>query len=347
MTGGLATPAPAHPSHRDGACSKPQAAQPALCWPAWQAQNGVAAVSNRRARSAPQCGVSRGPRASRVRAPISSNTPFRRVAGIVKSRCRKVTQQVTVPRRASVDDADLGADYFPSCCLSMASSPRKRRLVADQITAPLAARKQRGAKLGNPTNAADSAALGGVVQMSEADRFAANFLSVIRAIQTSGTTNCRSGMAAWKTPTRRRLSGHLAVDGHHRRLEVAKPDAGNEGGRAPVAMRDAGSSFERSGCPCRRAVRSPASRCRCTHRISFRPDNPAFWRGHSTDGVSRSATTASLGGGDGPEAGSASGARSTARLRVSFAAARPSLTGSVARLDQRQQRSGARQPTTF
>ena len=86
--------------------------------------------------------------------------------------------------------AELGADADPFMLhLYAALAEKERRLIAESTTAALAARKQRGARLGNPTNPADAAALGRRIQVSEANRFAANVLPVIRAVQASGITS--------------------------------------------------------------------------------------------------------------------------------------------------------------
>ena len=86
--------------------------------------------------------------------------------------------------------AELGADADPFMLhLYAALAEKERRVIAERTTAALAARKQSGARLGNPTNAADAAALGRRVQISEADRFAENMLPVIQSIQMSGSTS--------------------------------------------------------------------------------------------------------------------------------------------------------------
>ena len=63
--------------------------------------------------------------------------------------------------------AELGADADPFML---------------HLYAALTARKARGATLGNPTNAAEAAAIGREVSISEADRFAASVLPLIEAI---------------------------------------------------------------------------------------------------------------------------------------------------------------------
>ena len=86
--------------------------------------------------------------------------------------------------------AELGVDADPFMLhLYAALAEKERRLIAERTRAALAARKAQGARLGNPESAADAAALGRKIQISEADRFAANVLPVIRAIQATGITS--------------------------------------------------------------------------------------------------------------------------------------------------------------
>jgi hypothetical protein len=49
-------------------------------------------------------------------------------------------------------------------------------------------RVSQGARLGNPTNTNEAAALGRTAQKLEADRFAANVLLIVAAIRASGVT---------------------------------------------------------------------------------------------------------------------------------------------------------------
>ena len=72
--------------------------------------------------------------------------------------------------------AELGADADPFML---------------HLYAALAERKAQGTPLGNPVNAPEAAALGRKVQISEADRFAANVLPVIETIRTTGVTSLR------------------------------------------------------------------------------------------------------------------------------------------------------------
>jgi len=85
--------------------------------------------------------------------------------------------------------AELGTDADPFMLhLYAALAEKERRLIGERTKAALLARKAQGAKLGNRSNPADAAAQGREVQISEADRFAANILPIIKAIQESGAT---------------------------------------------------------------------------------------------------------------------------------------------------------------
>jgi DNA invertase Pin-like site-specific DNA recombinase len=83
--------------------------------------------------------------------------------------------------------AELGADADPFMLhLYAALAEKERRLIAERTKAALGARKAQGTKLGNRTNARQAAALGRLAQITEAERFAANILPVVAAIQSSG-----------------------------------------------------------------------------------------------------------------------------------------------------------------
>lgn len=75
--------------------------------------------------------------------------------------------------------------------LYAALAEKERRLIAERTRAALAERKRRGTPLGNPTSASEAAAKGRVVQITEADRFAANVLLVIERLKTTGITSLR------------------------------------------------------------------------------------------------------------------------------------------------------------
>lgn len=88
--------------------------------------------------------------------------------------------------------AELGADADPFMLhLYAALAEKERRLISERTRAALGARKAQGANLGNPRNPSHAAALGRRTLMTEADRFAANVLPVIRAIQLSGVLSLR------------------------------------------------------------------------------------------------------------------------------------------------------------
>jgi DNA invertase Pin-like site-specific DNA recombinase len=83
--------------------------------------------------------------------------------------------------------AELGRDADPFMLhLYAALAEKERRLISERTKAALAAKKGRGAVLGNPTNIAQAGQAGRQVQTAEADRFAANLLPVIRSIQSAG-----------------------------------------------------------------------------------------------------------------------------------------------------------------
>lgn len=67
-----------------------------------------------------------------------------------------------------------------------ALAEKERRLISERTRAALASRKQSGAKLGNPSNVADAAAVGRRRSIREAERFAAGVLPVIATIQRTG-----------------------------------------------------------------------------------------------------------------------------------------------------------------
>jgi len=70
--------------------------------------------------------------------------------------------------------------------LYAALAEKERRLISERTRAALAAKKEQGARLGNPTNIAEAGKAGRRVLQDEADRFAANMLPIIRTIQSAG-----------------------------------------------------------------------------------------------------------------------------------------------------------------
>jgi DNA invertase Pin-like site-specific DNA recombinase len=79
--------------------------------------------------------------------------------------------------------------------LYAALAEKERRLIGERTRVALAERRKAGVRLGNPVNATEAAALGRRIQVAEADRFAANLLPVIAALQSAGITDLR-GLAA-------------------------------------------------------------------------------------------------------------------------------------------------------
>jgi DNA invertase Pin-like site-specific DNA recombinase len=81
--------------------------------------------------------------------------------------------------------AELGADADPFMLhLYAALAEKERRLIGERTKSALAARKAQGARLGNPRNASEAAALGRQVQVADAHAFAANVLPIIETLRT-------------------------------------------------------------------------------------------------------------------------------------------------------------------
>jgi DNA invertase Pin-like site-specific DNA recombinase len=92
--------------------------------------------------------------------------------------------------------AELGADADPFMLhIYAALAEKERRLIGERTRQALAARKAQGAKLGNPRNAGEAAALGRQRQAEDAAAFAANTLPIIEALRASGIHDLR-GLAA-------------------------------------------------------------------------------------------------------------------------------------------------------
>jgi DNA invertase Pin-like site-specific DNA recombinase len=92
--------------------------------------------------------------------------------------------------------AELGADANPFMLhLYAALAEKERRQISERTRAALAARKQRGTKLGNPINPSEAAAAGRQAQVVAAEEFAATVLPTIALLQKAGVTGYR-GMAA-------------------------------------------------------------------------------------------------------------------------------------------------------
>jgi DNA invertase Pin-like site-specific DNA recombinase len=88
--------------------------------------------------------------------------------------------------------AELGRDADPFMLhLYAALAEKERRLISDRTRAALGARKASGAQLGNRRNAAEAAAAGHRVLISEADAFARNVLPMVDSLRQSGVTDLR------------------------------------------------------------------------------------------------------------------------------------------------------------
>ena len=88
--------------------------------------------------------------------------------------------------------AELGRDADPFMLhLYAALAEKERRLISERTKAALAARKARGARLGNRRNAAEAAAAGRRAMTEEADAFAANVLPIVNSLQANSVTDLR------------------------------------------------------------------------------------------------------------------------------------------------------------
>jgi DNA invertase Pin-like site-specific DNA recombinase len=88
--------------------------------------------------------------------------------------------------------AELGADADPFMLhLYAALAEKERRQISERTRAALAARKERGTKLGNPRNPSDAALVGRKVQIDAAEQFAAAVLPVIAKLREAGVTSYR------------------------------------------------------------------------------------------------------------------------------------------------------------
>lgn len=88
--------------------------------------------------------------------------------------------------------AELGADADPFMLhLYAALAEKERRLISERTRSALASRKVNGAKLGNPSNAAEAAAKGRAIAIQQADKFAAIVLPIVTSIRNAGVTSLR------------------------------------------------------------------------------------------------------------------------------------------------------------
>ena len=85
--------------------------------------------------------------------------------------------------------SELGVDADPFLLhLYAALAQKERALISTRTKAALAAKKAQGWVLGNPRNLPEAAAKGRNAQRTEAVRFAANVLPIIRTIEAAGVT---------------------------------------------------------------------------------------------------------------------------------------------------------------
>ena len=75
--------------------------------------------------------------------------------------------------------------------LYAALAEKERRLISERTTAALAARKARGARLGNRRNAREAAALGRQRLTEGADAFAASVMPIVDSLRANGVTALR------------------------------------------------------------------------------------------------------------------------------------------------------------
>jgi DNA invertase Pin-like site-specific DNA recombinase len=88
--------------------------------------------------------------------------------------------------------AELGADADPFMLhLYAALAEKERRQISERTRAALAARKERGTKLGNPRNAGRAAEAGREAQVIAAEQFAGTVLPIIAGLQKTGVTSYR------------------------------------------------------------------------------------------------------------------------------------------------------------
>ena len=72
-----------------------------------------------------------------------------------------------------------------------AVAEHEREMISQRTKAALAAAKERGIQLGNPTNLSEARSKSLEARSDQADQFAANVLPVIRSVQSSGTRTLR------------------------------------------------------------------------------------------------------------------------------------------------------------
>ena len=123
--------------------------------------------------------------------------------------------------------SELGADADPFMLhVYAALAEKERNMIADRTRAALAAKKARGAVLGNRTNLAEAQAKGVTVNRAAADAFAANVLPIVRQIQTAGATTPRAVAAALNARGIRTARGGAWHDSTVRNLLARDVQAG-------------------------------------------------------------------------------------------------------------------------
>jgi DNA invertase Pin-like site-specific DNA recombinase len=87
-----------------------------------------------------------------------------------------------------VTELGFGVDPF-MLHIYAALAEKERAMISERTKAALSQAKQRGQRLGNPTNLMDAGLAGVATQKRDADAFAANILPVVQQIQASGATS--------------------------------------------------------------------------------------------------------------------------------------------------------------
>ena len=110
--------------------------------------------------------------------------------------------------------AELGADADPFMLhLYAALAEKERALISARTKAALAAKKAKGATLGNP-RAAEAAVKAHAAHRAMADQFAANIVPIVREIQAAGRTTLREIAASLND---RGVVRRVEADGVHPR----------------------------------------------------------------------------------------------------------------------------------
>lgn len=111
--------------------------------------------------------------------------------------------------------AELGADADPFMLhLYAALAEKERRLISERTWQALAAKRQKGERLGNPHNLDAAGCIGRARQSLEADRFAANALPVVLEIRACGVKSLAALATALNNrgiPTARGGAWHVST----------------------------------------------------------------------------------------------------------------------------------------